>query len=317
MNLTTTRLSVNGCRINAAPEALGWLRDSNDILTDPEALLSRFQHEGYLLLRNLLDGDMVMAARQRIAQALVHMQVVDASYPEMELRARAHSYKVMAEFRELEEVQKVARAPALLELFRALLNDEPRLLDRICTRVVGYNKGEWPHSDIVYLNRGTSRVITAWIPLGETPVMHGGLMLLEGSNRHAEKLQNYWRMDADRLGAFNGLRLKHGWPVLGGRYSRRPQGVQRELGGRWLVAHYQSGDVLLFNAYTMHCALDNQTDRYRLSIDARYQPVSEAVDPRWIGSTPQGHRRRQTNIFDLANAVWEWFSVRKKISRPN
>jgi hypothetical protein len=48
-------------------------------------------------------------------------------------------------------------------------------------------------------------------------------------------------------------------------------------------------DVLVFGMYTMHASLDNQTDRWRLSTDSRYQLASEPADERWIGEHPPGH----------------------------
>jgi hypothetical protein len=40
---------------------------------------------------------------------------------------------------------------------------------------------------------------------------------------------------------------------------------------------------------TVHASMDNQTNRFRLSSDSRYQLASEAIDERWIGEKPVGH----------------------------
>jgi len=40
---------------------------------------------------------------------------------------------------------------------------------------------------------------------------------------------------------------------------------------------------------TVHASLDNQTNRFRLSSDSRYQLASEPADERWIGAHPAGH----------------------------
>jgi hypothetical protein len=42
--------------------------------------------------------------------------------------------------------------------------------------------------------------------------------------------------------------------------------------------------------YTAHGALDNRTDRLRLSSDSRYQLASEPIDERWVGPDPVGHQ---------------------------
>jgi hypothetical protein len=41
--------------------------------------------------------------------------------------------------------------------------------------------------------------------------------------------------------------------------------------------------------HTVHASIDNQSDRYRISTDSRYQPASLPADERWIGEKPPGH----------------------------
>ena len=45
------------------------------------------------------------------------------------------------------------------------------------------------HYDLVYLRGGTSRVVTAWIPIGDIPVEMGGLTYLEGSHRIGREME--------------------------------------------------------------------------------------------------------------------------------
>ncbi len=49
------------------------------------------------------------------------------------------------------------------------------------------------------------------------------------------------------------------------------------------------GDIIIFGMFTMHASLDNQTNRYRISADTRYQLKAEPVDERWVGEKPRGH----------------------------
>jgi hypothetical protein len=74
-----------------------------------------------------------------------------------------------------------------------------------------------------------------------------------------------------------------------GHYSTDAIATRSDLGGRWLTAEFELGDVLIFGMYIMHASSDNNTNRIRLSSDSRYQLASEAVDERWIGSDPPGH----------------------------
>jgi len=41
--------------------------------------------------------------------------------------------------------------------------------------------------------------------------------------------------------------------------------------------------------HMIHASLDNQTDRFRISSDSRYQLASEPIDERWVGKSPSGH----------------------------
>jgi hypothetical protein len=77
-------------------------------------------------------------------------------------------------------------------------------------------------------------------------------------------------------------------PYSGGWYSKDPVEVQERFGGRWLTTEFQAGDLLVFTMFTLHCSLDNQSRRIRLSTDSRYQLASEPVDERWIGAD-SGH----------------------------
>jgi ectoine hydroxylase-related dioxygenase (phytanoyl-CoA dioxygenase family) len=46
----------------------------------------------------------------------------------------------------------------------------------------------------------------------------------------------------------------------------------------WAASDLEPGDVVLFSALTVHCALDNATaDRLRVSVDFRYRPGPSPV----------------------------------------
>ena len=93
-----------------------------------------------------------------------------------------------------------------------------------------------------------------------------------------EELKNtYGTLDVDRDRDNN--------PYGGGWFSKNPAEVQARFGGRWLTTEFQAGDVLVFTMFTLHCSLDNTSQRIRLSTDARYQPAAAPVDERWVEET--------------------------------
>ena len=139
------------------------------------------------------------------------------------------------------------------------------------------------------MGRGTRRLFTAWVPLGNADFETGGLCVLEGSHTNERLHQTYCRRDVDsycenhpndKALTANG---NNGW------LSDDPNKIRRQLGNRWLVAEYEPGDMVVFGMEMVHGGLDNRSDRLRLSSDSRYQLASEPVDERWVGDNPPGH----------------------------
>ena len=134
----------------------------------------------------------------------------------------------------------------------------------------------------MYLRGGTDTVCTSWIPLGDTPVVMGGLIYLENSDALGRKLEaesaakNADLSSEERISAYN-KNMKGGWlntdlPALADRAD-----------ARWLIADYEAGDVVIHSAYMIHAAtLNDDPDRHiRLSTDIRYQRVRDEIDARW------------------------------------
>ena len=73
-----------------------------------------------------------------------------------------------------------------------------------------------------------------------------------------------------------------------GTLSKNPASLQAKMGGRWLTAEYELGDLLIFSMRTIHASLDNQSNRIRISADTRYQLASDPIDERYAreDSTP-------------------------------
>jgi ectoine hydroxylase-related dioxygenase (phytanoyl-CoA dioxygenase family) len=142
------------------------------------------------------------------------------------------------------------------------------------------------------MNRGTSHLYTSWVPLGDIDFDLGGLMVLGRSHRLDELRESYLNKDVDVYCENDAdaelYRTGQKW-WWSGTLSDDPAELQRQLGLPWLTTEYRAGDLLVFTIHTLHCSLDNQTDRFRLSSDSRYQLASEPADERWIGVSPVGH----------------------------
>ena len=179
----------------------------------------------------------------------------------------------------------------LTDFYQALLGGEVRHYDYTWLRVVAPGKGTYPHCDIVYMGRGTHNVYTAWVPYGDVPLSVGGLIVLENSHKNAENLQTYCQLDVDvtceNIPGVSKI-ASEGFQSTGAIDLDFLQ-VQNRLGGRWLTANYEMGDLLTFSMYTVHGSLDNASKQIRISSDSRYQLRSEPVDERWVGESPIAH----------------------------
>ena len=114
------------------------------------------------------------------------------------------------------------------------------------------------HQDHFFI-RQTNRFRTAWIPLMNIEREVGGLALAARS--HQSGLLEHVEHETAYSYIFRG---------------RKQRGVPLErIQQNWLTANYRPGDLLIFHSLMIHRALPNTSDRIRLSLDARYQPVSE------------------------------------------
>ena len=111
----------------------------------------------------------------------------------------------------------------------------------------------------------------------------GGLVYLEGSDGWGrQKEAEFTALNADlpyeeRMSAYNKNM------TLGGWLTKDLPSLAERLDTRWLVADYETGDMMVHSPYMIHAATTNQNSvgRMRLSTDIRYQLVRDEIDPRW------------------------------------
>ena len=281
-------LTANGHTVDTHPDRFGELTPSNHLLDDAPALRAAMAEDGHLFFRGLLDPEVVLAARHEVLLKYAILGEIDdrhpvddaiagdgAAVPSANLRAFSESVRTGASYR------RVTDAPEVLAVHRCLLDGDVRSFDMRWPRFVRPGEGCGFHCDGPYMNRGTSRIFSSWIPLGRVDRHEGALMLLEGSHRSERLHDGYLRADADR----DGLTWLDADPVA----------VQDLYGARWLKTDFEPGDVLCFGMHTLHGALDNRstTGRCRLSSDSRYQRTDEPADPRWNGADFEGHGGRR------------------------
>lgn len=279
-----------------SPE-LGELVDSTALLDDGPSLARRLDEDGYLLLRGVLDRSAVADARREVL-ALARSEGWLASDGESMAEGASGRFLGGTPISRSEAVLAVLEAPALFELFGALLGEPARTFDYKWMRLVGRREFTGAHIDRVYMGRGSERLRTAWVPLGDVPLERGPLAVCVGSHR---------------LPAFNHLHATYGEvdvdrDLIDGIFTTDPLEVTQTFGGRWCTAAVSAGDVLVFGMRTMHASLDNDSDVCRISCDVRFQPAADPVDERWVGDEPLGHYglRSGKRFLSVAEARRRW-----------
>lgn len=239
--------------------------DSTGLLRNSTALRARLAQDGYLLLRGV-------APRRELVS--LHLQLLDIVRPHGWVcptsapgQARVNPGAACADpdpsfarvyrllFR-VEALHELAHHPALLALLESLLGSAVLIHPRVVVRAIFPNHppATTPaHQDHQTL-RGTPDTYTVWIPLTDCPPEFGGLRIAAGSNR-------------DGL-----LETRVGEGIGGVELASRPK-------DGWVEGHLGLGDLLIFHSLTVHEAARNLTDRLRLSVDIRYQRLSDPVHP--------------------------------------
>jgi len=263
---------------------LGLLRDTKDVQADPVALRARMAEDGYLLLRNLIPRESVEAARRAVLEHLDRQGQVDCARPLLEgVMAPGAKGAYLGGRREITHTPAFLGAVESSQLrgfWEGYFGEALLTIQYKWLRAVANGDATSPHYDVVYMGRGTrERLFTCWMPLGDLTLDDGPLALLAGSHRlpgYRRVQETYGNADADRdnIETF---------------FSHDPQEIVERYGGQWQTAEFRMGDVLAFGMFTMHGAIANRSNRFRVSADVRWQPASEPLDPRWAGEEPLGN----------------------------
>ncbi len=280
---------------------LGELRDSNDVLDQPDLLLARLAEDGYLFLRNFIDRNAVLEARQTVLSYMNdHEGLEPGSSPLDGVMGKYGKSVGMMGRRHITHhptLKAVLEGEALFALYERLFGESARTFNYKWLRAVGHEQFTGAHYDVVYMGRGSARLMTCWVPIGDIAVEQGVLAICEGSHNAPafEKLRRtYGKLDVDRD-------LTDGW------FTQNPKEITDKFGGQWKTASFRAGDVLTFGMYTLHASTTNTTDRWRLSCDVRFQPATDPVDPRWAGENPVNHYGlNKGSLRPMAAARAEW-----------
>ncbi|MCZ8544274.1 phytanoyl-CoA dioxygenase family protein [Mesorhizobium qingshengii] len=283
-------LAANGKVLSTATNRLGYLTP-----TDPSAGIETIRHlygmQGYVWLKGLLPRSKVIDFRGWVFSHLADTGLVRPGLdPALGMAAAGAFDRKLADRRIMSLVRSAAyegfcAQPLLTRFMDEFLGGLSYLHKRKIMRFTqpGSPVATPAHYDLVYLRGGTSRVVTAWIPLGDISVDMGGLVYLEGSHAigvgmEARFNENNAGLDAqERISAYNRNMTEGGW------VSKDLPEMAERFDTRWLIADFEAGDVVLHSPYMIHASTTNQSPdgRIRLSTDIRFQNVDDEIDARW------------------------------------
>jgi ectoine hydroxylase-related dioxygenase (phytanoyl-CoA dioxygenase family) len=283
-------LRANGKTLSTAPDRLGWLTPT-PAGTPMAKLKTQYAEQGYLWLKRFLDPDAVMDFRGYVFRHLADSGLVArGSDPRQGISGTDALDKRDADRRLMALVRSTAYEgfcvqPRLSRFMDEFLDGLSYLHKR---KIMRYTQPHTAtvtpaHYDLVYLRGGTSRIVTAWIPIGDCPVDMGGLIYLEGSHAIGVDMEAKFARDAEaltpeeRINAYNAHMTEGGW------VSKDLPDMANRFNARWLAADYEAGDIMLHSPFMIHASTTNVDagNHIRLSTDIRFQNVEDEIDARW------------------------------------
>lgn len=284
-----------GTRLLEVGRHLQWMEETADGTTDSAtAMHELLDRQGYMLLRKLIPREAVLAGCRCIAETLAasgwlapdrdpELLELGEAPPNGGFMLQASEQDVLMD---AQSVRRVLAGPELMGVFSVLFGEDPATFAFKWFRAMCPGQSSGFHVDNVYMGKGSTRVYSVWVPWHDVDIDRGGLVVLEQSNSHvayARLRETYGSHDYQHSRIDTGVGntvANSGW------YTRDPaELLALHPEGCWRTAqHYEAGDVVIFPMQTMHGTVANTTCTpalLRLSCDIRFQPLSDAVDPRY------------------------------------
>ena len=239
--------------------------DSTDLMPDGPALAERMRRDGYLFLRHLLPPEAIRNVQRQVAGIARADGWLRRDHPVENAIADPTGFCVdpdptylntLRRINHLEDYHALKHHPALITLFERMLGGPILPHPRVLMRNIFPARDEYTtkaHQDFPNV-QGSTEVFTAWIPLIDCPMAVGPLQIAAGS--HTEGV-----FDFQIAAGAGGIEITD------------------PLEGRWVSNDFAQGDVLIFHSMAVHKGVPNRSDRLRMSMDVRYQLVSEPFNP--------------------------------------
>jgi len=235
--------------------------DSTALADDGPALGARMRQDGYLLLRGVLPTPTLRALQRKVGDLAKEAGWLRTDRDVSEAIADPAGFcvdpdptylRTLRRINRLEDYHALKHHQALMGLLERLLGQPVFPHPRVLMRNIFPSRAEFTtkaHQDFPNV-QGTEEVYTAWFPLIDCPMDVGPLQIAAGTHRDGV-------YDFGIAGGAGGIEISD------------------PLDGKWVSGDVMLGDVLIFHSMVVHKGLPNRSDRLRMSMDVRYQPVAE------------------------------------------
>ena len=239
----------------------GNFENCNQFLHDFKELDTFFQCEGYLFFRDILDRKTMLEAKTDFVQVLQQQGIVkrEGTEPVWTGKGMEHIDDEALYF--LDSHKKVWESSRMQALMEKVFNESVFMFKGINIRFSLPSDKKYltvPHQDHYYIPQ-TPNFRTIWIPVMDIEQGMGGLELIRASH----KLGLLEHIEDKEVESY----------ILKGR---NQNGIALDtISENWLTTEYRLGDLLVLHSHTIHRSMPNLSKKVRLSMDNRFQPISE------------------------------------------
>lgn len=236
-------------------EDIGELVDSTDLIGDPAALRARWDEDGVLFFRNLVNPETINRNQIHFRKALLIEDLIAPDMASLTWTGEPMQRRRVCDTIGLTVWREIIKEKGLNNALRQLLDEEPVWLPLVSHRSSLPTGPTTEDQDIFigrhqdsFTNEGLPYVIN-WIPMMDIPRQVGGLTVAVGNHKR---------------GFLHDALAEPKYPI--------PRDAIPDKD--WKTTHYHPGDVLMLHFNIPHVGLPNQSDVVRLSIDLRVIPAS-------------------------------------------